>query len=115
MPSETYKRTWETYQDAWADVTSAQRRELLRRSVAEDVMFASPVTKQAGIEALTSHIEEFQQSYPGASFKTHTFLTHHEQAAAQWVMYANDGSELLRGVSAAKYGADDHLIELSGF
>ena len=115
MGNEAHHATWTTYQDAWADVTPAERQSLLSRSVAEDCVFADPSTEGHGLKALTAHIEQFQKLYPGASFKTPKLPEHHGQALAEWKMYGKDGAELSSGTSFARFGEDGRLTHLIGF
>lgn len=109
------QQTWKTYQDAWADIPTAQRQSLLARSVAEDCTFTSPDSEGRGLATLAPHIEAFQQQYPGASFITHTLIAHHAQLLAEWTMYNKDGSEFLKGTSYARFNADGLLTHLAGF
>lgn len=115
MPNSTHLATWNTYQDAWADVTPAARRELLSRSVAEDCTFSTPDTEGQGRNNLTVLLDQFQQQYTGAYFKTHKLIDHHNQGLAQWTMYDKTGTEFLSGNSFARFGEDGRLTHLIGF
>ena len=112
---KTYPATWKTYQDAWANVSDAERQRLLEESVADDCTFTSPVGQGKGRGQLTAHIEQFQQQFPGATFKTHTLLDQHAQALAEWIMYDKTGAEYLPGKSYARFHPDGRLVHLAGF
>jgi hypothetical protein len=115
MAVEQYQSTWKTYQDAWANIPAVERKELLRQSVAEDCVFTSPQYEGSGLMQLVARVDEFQKLYPGASFKTHKLIVHHDQLLAQWIMYDGSGAEFLPGSSYARFNADGQLIQLVGF
>lgn len=115
MQKQIYESNWNTYQDAWADIAAAEREELLGRVVAAECTFESPGGEGRGLAELVAHIELFQKQYPGASFKTHTMIVHHEKALAEWMIYDKDGAEYLPGKSYARFGEDGRLLQLVGF
>lgn len=115
MEKEIYALNWSTYQDAWSDVSAAERQALLGRAVAEECTFESPGGAGRGLAQLAAHIEVFQAQYPGASFKTHAMIAHHEQALAEWMIYDQDGAECLSGKSYARFGDDGRIRQLVGF
>ena len=115
MEKEIYESNWNTYQDAWANISAAERQELLARAVAEDCTFESQGGEGRGLAGLAAHIEVFQKQYPGASFKTHAMIVHHEQALAEWMIYDKDGAECLPGKTYARFGADGRIRQLVGF
>jgi hypothetical protein len=110
-----YAANWNTYQDAWADISLIERQALLARVVTDDCTFQSPSGEGQGREALLTHIDAFQTQFPGASFRTHTILSHHAQALAEWVMYDKEGSEFLPGRSYARFTDDGRISHLVGF
>jgi hypothetical protein len=115
MEKQIYESNWNTYQDAWADISAAERQELLGRVMAEGYTFESPGGEGRGLAELAAHIAVFQKQYPGASFKTHSMIVHHEQALAEWIMYDKDGAEYLPGKSYVRFGEDGRLLQLVGF
>ena len=115
MTTQTHEATWNQYQDAWANLPPEDRQQLLSKSVAEDCTFASPNSNGHGPHQLTEQIEEFQRLYPNATFKTHTFLEHNNQALAEWIMVDGTGADFLPGKSYARFNADGRLTQLAGF
>ena len=115
MLDSTQETTWYTYQKAWSDVSSAERRELLTRSVSEDGIYTDPQSECRGYDALQTHIEQFRESMPGASFKNHRYLEHHAQSHAEWILYDAQGQELQPGNSYALYGEDGRITRVAGF
>lgn len=110
-----YTAIWDSYQDAWADITPAERRALLNQVVTDDCTFQSPSGEGQGREALVAHIEDFQIQFPGASFRTHAMLSHHAHALAEWIMYDKSGAEVLPGKSYARFAEDGRITQLVGF
>ena len=115
MPDSAQQTTWYTYQKAWSDVSSDERRELLARSVSEDGVYTDPRSFCQGLNALVSYIEQFRQRMPGASFKNHRFVEHHAQSHAEWTLYDAQGQEVQPGNSYARYGEDGRITHVSGF
>jgi hypothetical protein len=115
MEKQAYESTWNGYQDAWADVSDAERQRLLLHFVDDECTFESPAGEGRGLAELTTHIEAFQAQYPGATFRTHTMIAHHGQALAEWMMHDKDGAAFLPGKSYARFGNDGRLIQLVGF
>ena len=115
MPASTQETTWYTYQKAWSDVSPAERRELLARSLSEGCVYMDPRSLCQGYDVLTSHIEQFRASMPGASFKNHRFVEHHAQSHAEWTLYDAQGQEIQSGNSYARYGQDGRITHVAGF
>ena len=115
MNDKELQQLWEMYQHAWAPVSDGERAELLRKSVAEEVVFTSPAGEGEGLPSLQRHVAEFQQQFPGASFRTDSIVQHHGQMLAAWVMLSDAGAELLQGNSYARWNEQGLLMQLSGF
>lgn len=103
------------YQDAWADITHADRERLIRSSVAEKIVFTSPNNEGQGIENLLNHIGEFQKKFPGAYFRANHVLEQHGQLLAEWTMFNKDGTEFLTAHSYARFDETGHFTHLAGF
>jgi hypothetical protein len=114
MANETLEMLWNTYSEAWSEITTKERKQLLTRGVTSDCYFADPNTELRGLAAFTRHIEEFQKLYPGAYFETLKFSEHHGQSVAEWMMHGKNGSELLPGISVARY-ANGKMSHVAGF
>lgn len=116
MSDDPKLATWHTYQAAWAPhLSSAERQELLTRSVHEDGVYADPHSECLGHAALLAHIEAFRQQMPDAPFRNHSFLSHHAQSLAEWTLYDAQGTELQPGKSYARFGEDGRLTRIAGF
>lgn len=106
---------WNKYLEAWAAITSEHRKALLDQSVSASCCFTDPDTEVHGLGAFTTHIEKFQEQFPGAYFRTNKFIEHHGQSVAEWMMHNKDGSEFLPGTSVARYGQDGKMTHIAGF
>lgn len=115
MTNEEYLSTWKTYQAAWEDISSDERRSLLESSVAEDGVYTDPMNECGNREELIAVVEQFQQQSPGASFTNNIFLDHHAQAMANWTLSDADGSVITDGGSYARFGEDGKLTTIVGF
>jgi hypothetical protein len=115
MNGEAYLATWNTYQSAWGPLDEAQRRQLLARSVADDIVYTDPGSQTQGIDALAERIGRSQRTYPGARFQNDSFLAHHGQGLFKWTMYDGQGSVFVKGTSYARFGEDGRLVQAIGF
>ncbi len=115
MTEEKLQQLWKNYQDAWADISTDERERLLRASVTEDVIFTSPGANGRGFGDLLTHIAEFQQQFPGASFRSNQLLEQNNQLFSEWTLSDRGGSPLLTGHSYAQFDDGGHLTKLAGF
>lgn len=115
MNDEAKLNTWNIYQRAWSPMDDAERRELLSRSVADDIVYTDPASQAEGVDALAERIAATQKQYPGASFRNHSFLEHHGQGLFHWSMYDRDGKEFVKGSSFGRFGEDGRLVQATGF
>ncbi len=115
MSDETLQSIWKSYQDAWADISLAERERLLRQSLTEDITFTDPGTQGQGFHNIMEHIGNFQQQFPGAYFKNNKLLSQHGQLLSEWTMFNKDGSEFLTAHSYAHFNEAGLLTHLAGF
>ena len=115
MTDTTHQAQWDQYSQAWADITPEERQNLLQQSVSTNCFFTDPDTEVVGLSDFTAHIERFQNQFPGAYFETRSFIEHHGQSVAQWMMHGKDGSDVLPGTSVARYGDDGKMTHIAGF
>ena len=115
MSEERYQEVWKDYQAAWANISDAERRELLERSVAADCVYADPAGDAEGLEALIAYVGRFQQQFPGARFENDALLVHHDQALATWRRLDPNGGPPAPGNSYAQFGSDGRLVRMTGF
>lgn len=115
MTEEKLEQLWNSYQGAWADISSDERERLLRASVTEDVVFTSPNVNGKKIDDLVTHLEDFQRQFPGAYFRSSSLIQQNNQLFAAWTMFNQDGSEFLTGHSYAQLSDGGLLKHLAGF
>ena len=115
MSNQAYRATWAVYQSAWEDVSAAERQDLLNRSVSDNCIYADSNVQTNTRSELIGHIEDFRQAMPNYSFKNHSFLDHHSQSLAEWMLYDAGGAEVQPGSSWAHYGEDGRITNVSGF
>ena len=106
---------WKTYQAAWSAVDEAERRELLAKSVAPEIVYTDPGSQTHGADELVTRIAASQMQFPGATFRNDNFLGHHDQALFNWTMFAGDGRVFATGSSFARFGDDGRLVQATGF
>jgi hypothetical protein len=99
--SETHLKTWNAYQRAWGPVHEAEREELLRSSVGDNILYTDPSSQTHGLQELMVRIAQSQQKFTGAYFRNDSFLEHHDQGLFLWTMYDKDGRAFVKGVASA--------------
>lgn len=109
-----YRETWATYQLAWENVSSEERRRLLEASVSDQCRYSDPTGATAGRDELISYIEAFRAQVPGATFQNQMFIEHHGQSVAGWTLYDYDDVSQ-SGTSYARYASDGRLEHIAGF
>lgn len=109
------EKVWQAYSEAWTDITVEDRLRLLSENVTEDVVLIAPDGVGHGREELLTRLADFQKTFPGASFQTKNFISHHNRSLADWNMVAKDGSVILTGYSVGHYNADGKLSEITGY
>ena len=115
MNSQARLGIWNIYQSAWGPVDDARRRELLSRSVADEIAYTDPFSQAHGIAALAERIGQSQEQFPGSYFRNDTFLEHHGQGLFQWTMYDAGGAVFVKGSSFGRFHEDGRLVEATGF
>ena len=115
MPTEAYLSTWKTYQAAWSDISSEERRTLLESSVSADAVYTDPGSECHGLDELIGKIEDSQKKFPGASFHNEKMLDHHGQGLFTWKMEDPEGKVIAVGTSYARFGDNGLLKQMSGF
>jgi len=106
---------WRTYQAAWEDVSSDERRLLLHESVAPDCTYSDPAVECRGTDAIAARIERARVETPGISFVNHEFRHHHQQCVAVWRRLTASGEVDFVGTSFGRFGSDGRLVQISGF
>jgi hypothetical protein len=115
MTKEAVEQIWKSYLEAYGNVSSEERRRLLRDCVSDDVVSTNPGEEGQGFELLVAHVEQFQQRLPGAYFKLNKLLFHHEQVLADWTLYKGDGTELRTANTYGRFDGQGRLVQVTGF
>lgn len=103
------------YLHAYGDVSQEERRQLLRKTVTDDVVSTNPVEESHGFDALLEHVEKFQQRLPGAYFRLNKLLTHHSQVLLEWTLYKGDDAAVTTAHTHGVFSDQGRLKQLTGF
>lgn len=115
MTKEAVEQIWNAYLEAYGNVSSEERRRLLRESVSDDVHSINPGEETHGFDGLVTHVEQFQQRLPGAYFKINKLLFHHEQVLTEWTLYKSDETPLRTAYTHGVFDDQGRLKQLTGF
>jgi hypothetical protein len=115
MSDVSYSETWRTYQAAWEDVGSDERRRLLKQSVASTCVYSDPVVDCQGVDEIVDRIERARAEAPGISFRNVEFRQHHRHGIAVWRRLTASGEVDFVGASYARFGDDGRLVQITGF
>ncbi len=102
-----------TYFDAWNEQDAGSRRELLDRSVTEDVDVVHPTFGRThGIEPLADHIASYQTAMPGAEIVLSSAVDRHNDVARYaWSVVDASGDRAMDGIDVVEF-ADDGRLKL---
>ena len=104
-----------TYLDAFAVTSPAEREQMIRSSVAEDLSFSNPGVNARGADTLLAHIARFQDKFPGGRFRINWMRQQHDQILAEWTQLNGDGSELVTAHSYARFNKEGRIAQFAGF
>jgi hypothetical protein len=107
--------TWEAYAASWKAETEDERKALFVESLAPDCIYADPITRAEGWDALMAYMNDFHDQVPGGHFVTQRFQSHHGACLVHWNMVAGDGTVLGDGVSHGRFGDGGRLVAMTGF
>lgn len=110
-----YRETWENYTSSWKSADDNEKRELYKKSLADECTYTDPLTATKGWDELLTYMNEFHKQIPGGHFETTNFMTHHNRSIAQWNMKSGDGTVLGTGISYGQYNDSGKLIAMVGF
>ncbi len=79
-----YAETYDRYLAAWAPVSPDERLDLLRRSLAETIVFTNPQQVRRGIADIVEHLEGFQHRTAGGRFRMNNMVGWERHALAEW-------------------------------
>lgn len=115
MTKEAVEQIWNTYLEAYGNVSAEERRRLLQESVSVDVVSTNPGEETRGFESLLAHVEQFQQRLPGAHFKIDKLLFHHKQVLTEWTLFKSDDTPLRTAHTYGHFDDQGRLKKLIGF
>ncbi len=100
-----------TYFDAWNEQDAGSRRELLDRSVTEDVDVVHPTFgRTRGIEPLADHIARYQAAMPGAKIVLSSAVDRHNDVARYaWSVVDASGDRTMDGIDVVEFAGDGRL------
>jgi hypothetical protein len=115
MTKKEIEPIWNSYLEAYGNVSKDDRERLLRQSVTEDMISLNPGDECQGIDALTKHIEIFQTRMAGAYFKMTKLQVHHNQLLSEWTLFKGDDAAIATGHTHARLNEQGLITELCGF
>jgi hypothetical protein len=115
MTKDAVEQVWNSYLEAYGNVSTEDRQRLLTESVSHDVLSTNPGDETQGLEALVAHVEQFQQRLPGSYFKINSLRFHHEQVLTEWTLYKADGTAVTTAHTYGVFNDQGRLKKLIGF
>ena len=116
MTDQALQQLWKTYQDAWADISPEDRRNLAEASLAHDVVYTNPDGEEHGIEGMCANMTAFQAQYTGGYFRTTVLRQQHGQLLSAWTLFDRNDAPLVNGHSFARFDEQQgRLTHLAGF
>ncbi len=115
MENNSHQSTWETYTHSWSETDSTKRLQLFRQCLSPECVYTDPLIQTTGYDELSGYMAELHKNIPGVRFVTTDFKTHHDRSLTHWNMVDGNGNVLSQGASYGLYGADGHLIQMTGF
>jgi hypothetical protein len=64
MTKDAVEQVWKSYLEAYGNVSTEERKCLLRECVSDDVVSTNPGEETQGFESLVAHLDQFQQRLP---------------------------------------------------
>jgi hypothetical protein len=106
----------QSYGSAWNTSDEAERRALLEKAWADDGVYADPMGRAEGRDALVAHIAGFQEQMPGNRIVLTSGVDQHGNVLRfGWEMQGPDGATLMEGVDFGTLAADGRLASITGF
>lgn len=105
------------YDEAWAEVDTARRREILNEIWADDGVYVDPDVPDGivGPEGLSDLIETSFVQYPGLRIVAISEVSVlGDRASYRWRQTADDGPGF-EGTDFIEFGADGRIERLTGF
>jgi hypothetical protein len=103
------------YGEAWA-ADEDERRRLLESAWHETGVYADPMGRAEGREALVAHIAGFQQQFPGHRIVMTSGVDEHGGCFRfGWAMTDADGNIAMEGVDFGEVAPDGRISRITGF
>ena len=107
--------TVDGYIAAFNETDPDRRRELLRRSWADDATYLDPLMAGDGRDGIDAMIAGVQQAYPGHRFALAGAPdAHHDRVRFTWHLHGDDGP-VATGIDFATVAEDGRLRSVTGF
>ena len=99
------------YFAAWNEPQTERRRRLLERSVTADVELVHPAWgRSCGIDALATHIGNYQSAFPKTAVVLATgFDSHNDIVRYGWDIVDQDGRRMMEGIDVVELASDGRL------
>ncbi len=104
-----HAETYDRYLAAWAPLSLDERVDLLRRSVAETIVFTNPMQTRRGIADVVEHLVGFQRRTPGGRFRMNNMVGWGSHGLAEWQLVDEGGKASFSGYDVVTFD-DDGLI-----
>lgn len=108
------KELWQRYARIWSADESTRTREMAA-CLAADVRYRDPAVDLSGHRDFSKYMGEFQNGFPGCSFKIKTARQHHGRSLATWDLLNPTGAVVFEGMSYALLTDDGKFSEFNGF
>jgi hypothetical protein len=109
------RAVWERYVASWQVKSRKEKLALFEGCLSPECVYADPLTRVSGWEALAAYMADFHRQIPGGHFVTSQFIAHHGRSMAKWTMRGADDAVLGEGVSYGEYDRDNRLVAMTGF
>jgi len=108
--------TVQAYCASWGAQSATQRARLLASVWADAATYSDGTPRTlAGVEALTTAMEEFQKRRPGARFRCSKAQIHHNVFRFTWQMVDANEKVQLTGMDFGEVDPSGHILRLVGF
>jgi hypothetical protein len=107
--TDRYAETYDLYLAAWAPISRDEWVDMLRRSLAETIVFTNPQQVRRGIAEVVEHLEGFQRRSPGGCFRMNNMVGWGSHGLAEWQLVDADGKAGFSGYDVVTFD-DDGLI-----
>ncbi|MFK7800074.1 MAG: nuclear transport factor 2 family protein [Anaerolineae bacterium] len=110
-----FENTWETYASSWKAATEEEKRDLFKKSLADNCVYNDPLAKAKGWDELSKYMLDFHQQVPGGHFVTTSFMSHSNKSIVTWEMKTGNNIVIGDGISYGEYNEQGLLTAMTGF